>query len=79
MRSSSALRPALAVLAAIALLWLGAGLGSGVARGEAVYRFGVPPWQRGQSADEIRQLYRPMLDHLTRGRRHVHPGDSAQL
>lgn len=28
------------------------------------YTFGVPPWQRGQSVDDIRRLYRPMLDYL---------------
>lgn len=31
---------------------------------ETTYTFGVPPWQRGQSVDDIRRLYRPMLDYL---------------
>ena len=26
---------------------------------EPLYRFGVPPWQRGQSVDDIRRLYEP--------------------
>jgi ABC-type phosphate/phosphonate transport system substrate-binding protein len=26
----------------------------------------VPPWQRGQSADDIRRLYEPLLDYLGR-------------
>ena len=28
------------------------------------YIFGVTPWQRGQSEDQIKQLYKPMLDWL---------------
>ena len=31
-----------------------------------LYRFGVPPWQRGQSVDDIRRLYKPLLDYLGR-------------
>lgn len=34
------------------------------ASAETTYVFGVPPWQRGQSVDDIRRLYRPMLDYL---------------
>ena len=33
---------------------------------EPLYRFGVPPWQRGQSADDTRRLYEPLLDYLGR-------------
>ena len=33
---------------------------------EPLYRFGVPPWQRGQSVDDIRRLYEPLLDYLGR-------------
>ncbi len=29
-----------------------------------VYRFGVPPWQVGQSTDDIVRLYRPMVEWL---------------
>ncbi|MFM9880501.1 MAG: phosphate/phosphite/phosphonate ABC transporter substrate-binding protein [Burkholderiaceae bacterium] len=29
------------------------------------YRFGVPPWQKDLSGDDIRGFYRPMLDELT--------------
>jgi hypothetical protein len=35
-----------------------------IALAEPLYRFGVPPWQRGQSADDIRRLYEPLLDYL---------------
>lgn len=38
----------------------------GIALAEPLYRFGVPPWQRGQSADDIRRLYEPLLDYLGR-------------
>src|SRR5262245_18307182 len=33
---------------------------------EPLYRFGVPPWQRGQSVDDIRRLYEPLVDYLGR-------------
>jgi len=29
-----------------------------------VYHFGIPPYQKGQTVDEIRELYKPMLDWL---------------
>ena len=29
-----------------------------------VLRFGIPPWQKSQSADEIREQYRPVLEWL---------------
>lgn len=28
------------------------------------YNFGIMPWQKGQSVDDIRSMYRPMLDWL---------------
>lgn len=31
----------------------------------AEYKFGVTPWQRGQTADDIHRLYKPMLDWLS--------------
>jgi phosphonate transport system substrate-binding protein len=31
-----------------------------------LYRFGVTPWQHGQSADDIRELYKPLLEWLGR-------------
>lgn len=31
-----------------------------------VYKFGVMPWQRGQSDDDIRALYKPMMDWMGR-------------
>src|SRR5262249_60684094 len=37
-----------------------------IALAEPLYRFGVPPWQRGQSVDDIRRLYDPLLDYLGR-------------
>src|SRR5262249_61359607 len=37
-----------------------------IALAEPPYRFGVPPWQRGQSVDDIRRLYNPLLDYLGR-------------
>src|SRR5262249_44904421 len=36
------------------------------ASAEPLYRFGVPPWQRGQSVDDIRRLYEPLLGYLGR-------------
>jgi phosphonate transport system substrate-binding protein len=29
------------------------------------YKFGVPPWQKGQSVEDIRSRYKPMLNQLT--------------
>ena len=37
-----------------------------IALAEPLYRFGVPPWQRGQSVDDIRRLYQPLLNYLGR-------------
>ncbi|MES2943675.1 MAG: phosphate/phosphite/phosphonate ABC transporter substrate-binding protein [Pseudomonadota bacterium] len=31
----------------------------------AAYRFGVPPWQKDMTGDDIRGFYRPMLEELT--------------
>ncbi len=31
-----------------------------------VYKFGLTPWQKGQTEDDIRALYKPMLDWLGR-------------
>lgn len=30
------------------------------------YNFGVAPWQKGQSVDDIRSSYKPMLDYLSK-------------
>ena len=35
---------------------------------EPLYRFGVPPWQRGQSVDDIRRLYEDMVHYFADGR-----------
>ncbi|HYE00693.1 MAG TPA: phosphate/phosphite/phosphonate ABC transporter substrate-binding protein [Alphaproteobacteria bacterium] len=43
-----------------------AGAMAGAARAQQRFRFGVTPWQRGQTFDDIRPLYRPLLDHLGR-------------
>lgn len=51
-----------AVLAVIAVCTLM--LHGNRAAADDSYTFGVPPWQRGQSVDDIRRLYRPMLDYL---------------
>lgn len=60
--------PAAALLLAACLLSGGdrpAEAAEGASAGQgASYVFGVPPWQRGQSVDDIRRLYRPMLDYL---------------
>jgi phosphonate transport system substrate-binding protein len=42
------------------------------------YRFGVPPWQKDMSGDDIRRFFRPMLDELSEklGRRIVLVGAS---
>jgi len=37
-----------------------------IAFAEPLYRFGVPPWQRDQSVDDIRRLYEPLLNYLGR-------------
>jgi phosphonate transport system substrate-binding protein len=31
---------------------------------ETIYRFAIPPWQKGKKVDEIRDLYAPMLKWL---------------
>ncbi|MDZ7736875.1 MAG: PhnD/SsuA/transferrin family substrate-binding protein [Gammaproteobacteria bacterium] len=31
---------------------------------KTVYKFGVTPWQQGQSIDDIRRLFKPMLSYL---------------
>lgn len=52
---------AAAILAAIGLWFLAAPAQAQ----NTVYHFGVPPWQRGQSVDDIRRLYRPLLEYLS--------------
>ena len=42
-----------------------AATGGAVAQAADGYNFMVPPWQRGQAIDDIRRLYRPMLDYLS--------------
>lgn len=39
--------------------------GGRAAQAQETYKFMVPPWQRGQEIDDIRRLYRPMLDYLS--------------
>jgi len=42
---------------AVVLICAASALTCEIALAEPLYRFGVPPWQRGQSADDIRRLY----------------------
>jgi phosphonate transport system substrate-binding protein len=53
-------------LVAVVLLYLAGVFTCEMALAEPLYRFGVPPWQRGQSVDDIRRLYKPLLDYLGR-------------
>lgn len=62
------LRTAVALVATLllAITFSATPLRAADAGAETTYVFGVPPWQRGQSVDDIRRLYRPMLDYLER-------------
>ncbi|HEX9462249.1 MAG TPA: PhnD/SsuA/transferrin family substrate-binding protein, partial [Alphaproteobacteria bacterium] len=51
---------------AVFLICVASAFSCGIALAEQLYRFGVPPWQRGRSADDIRRLYEPLLDYLAR-------------
>jgi len=53
-------------LIAVVLICLAGVFTCEIVLAEPLYRFGVPPWQRGQSVDDIRRLYRPLLDYLER-------------
>lgn len=53
-------------LVAVVLIYLTGVFTREMALAEPLYRFGVPPWQRGQSVDDIRRLYKPLLDYLGR-------------
>jgi ABC-type phosphate/phosphonate transport system substrate-binding protein len=51
---------------AVVLICVASAFTCEIALAEPLYRFGVPPWQRGQSVDDIRRLYNPLLDYLGR-------------
>ena len=51
---------------AVVLICVASAFTCEIALAEPPYRFGVPPWQRGQSVDDIRRLYNPLLDYLGR-------------
>jgi phosphonate transport system substrate-binding protein len=51
---------------AVVLICVASAFTCEIALAEPLYRFGVPPWQRGQSADDTRRLYEPLLDYLGR-------------
>lgn len=53
-----------AMLLASGMPALGQGQSPAPNQGERTYRFGIPPWQQGQKEDDIRRLYRPLLDWL---------------
>jgi hypothetical protein len=44
---------------AVVLICVASAFTCEIALAEPLYRFGVPPWQRGQSVDDIRRLYNP--------------------
>src|SRR5215467_104192 len=51
---------------AVVLICVASAFTCEIAHAEPLYRFGVPPWQRGQSVDDIRRLYEPLLNYLGR-------------
>ena len=51
---------------AVLLICVASAITCEIALAEPLYRFGVPPWQRGQSVDDIRRLYQPLLNYLWR-------------
>src|SRR5262249_13933282 len=51
---------------AVGLIFVASGFPGEIPFAEPLYRFGVPPWQRGQSVDDIRRLYEPLLGYLGR-------------
>src|SRR5215510_16277020 len=51
---------------AVVLICVASAITCEIALAEPLYRFGVPPWQRGQSVDDIRRLYEPLLGYLGR-------------
>ena len=51
---------------AVVLICVASAFTCEIAFAEPLYRFGVPPWQRGQSVEDIRRLYKPLLDYLWR-------------
>jgi phosphonate transport system substrate-binding protein len=53
-------------LIAVVLVYLAGAFTCERALADPLYRFGVPPWQRGQSVDDIRRLYKPLLEYLGR-------------
>ena len=53
-------------LVAVVLVCLAGAFTCEMALADQLYRFGVPPWQRGQSVDDIRRLYKGLLDYLGR-------------
>jgi phosphonate transport system substrate-binding protein len=53
-------------LIAVVLIYLAGALTCEIALADPLHRFGVPPWQRGQSVDDIRRLYKPLLEYLGR-------------
>jgi len=51
---------------AVVLICVASAFTCEIGHAEPLYRFGVPPWQRGQSVDDIRRLYEPLLNYLGR-------------
>jgi phosphonate transport system substrate-binding protein len=58
--------PALAWIAAAVSLLLQLTVHTAAGTALPQYRFGVTPWQHGQSNDDIRELYKPLLEWLGR-------------
>src|SRR5215510_13671322 len=65
LRQESGMRTTLRRIAAV-LICAASAFTCEIALGEPLYRFGMPPWQRGQSIDDIRRLYNPLLDYVGR-------------
>src|SRR5258708_16875031 len=65
LRQESGMRATLRRIAVV-LICVASAFTCEIALAEPLYRFGVPPWQRGQSVDDIRRLYEPLLGYLGR-------------
>src|SRR5260370_14974042 len=65
LRQEGAMRATLRGIA-VWLIWGASEFPCEIAFAEPLYRFGVPPWQRGQSVDDVRRLYEPLLGYLGR-------------
>lgn len=54
-----------ALMPALMAIFVIAACDGGQSASAATYKFGITPWQKGQTEDDITYHYRPMLDYLT--------------